>query len=188
MRFIGVNGIGSHGNKSTDLILQHLAARGKDTLDFDYPKLSYCAATCRKKQKTLGRLLAREAKRGDVVIAHSFGCLIALRAMECGAQFSSVIFLSAAMSSEFVFPVHGMERLLNIHNPADAALKIANLFKWGGMGDMGSLGYNGVPDSRITNSAWLNIKGVSFNHNHYFEGNNPEFIANKILKFTKRSR
>lgn len=185
MKIITINGIYSHGAKSTDLLHGPLKALGYQVDDFDYPKLGVLGAQNRTRQKELGKRLASEVNEGDAIIAHSFGCLVALRAMEAGARFSAVIFLSAAMNADFVFPHHGMRALLNIHNPADRALSIAKLMRWNDLGEMGAMGYNGAPDCRVRNLNWLYSDDGCLNHHHYFKGDHPDLVVTHTDRLIK---
>jgi hypothetical protein len=169
MKIIGVNGLHTWGEANTDLLLAELANRGHQVLDFNYPQVWFWRAGCRREQQRIARLLVDQAEPGDIVVAHSYGCLVALRAMELGARFSMVFFFSAAMNQDFTFPYHGTRKLVNTYNPADKALWLAKLIRWWDLGRMGSYGYAGPPDESGT-----------LNHSHYFRSPYREQFADMV--------
>lgn len=182
MKIIGVNGMHTWGDQNTDRMLRELGRR-HETYDFNYPKVRFWRAGYRSEQQRIARLLADQADEGDVVIAHSFGCLVTLRAMELGARFSTVFFFSAAMNQDFTFPYHGMRKLVNVYNPADTALWLAKLIRWWDLGRMGSYGYAGPPDERVTNVQAFHSQSGTLNHSHYFRPPNLEQFAGMVVNW-----
>jgi hypothetical protein len=149
MRVLGVHGIRNDGATNTDLMLADLARLGWSTVDVDYARVGVLTARWRAIQFRRARQVFAAARPGDAVVAHSYGCLLVLRAMELGMQFGSVFFFGAALNSDFTFPILGMRRLYNIHNPADRALGLGSMLVWHDFGDLGKAGYAGPPDPRI---------------------------------------
>lgn len=170
MRILGVNGIRTDGRNNTDLLLNELKENGFDTVDVSYPEVNIFTARSRKRQFKNAQRIVDAYKPGDAVMAHSYGCLLTLRAMELGAKFSTVFFFGAAMNDDFSFPAEGMQRLHNFHNPNDVALTLGRLLWWHDFGAMGQTGYDGPPDQRIINTPMPEeSKGrLSLNHSHYF--------------------
>lgn len=179
MRVLGVNGIRTDGATNTDLVLHDLGLRGWATHDVAYPKVYAVTARSRARQYRNAERVAHAAAPGDAVVAHSYGCLLVLRAMELGARFGAVFFFGAAMNDDFVFPVLGCERLWNIHAPADRALRLADRLWWHDFGDMGRTGYKGPPDPRVTNVLASARGGSEFwRHSDYFlPGNRQRWVT-----------
>lgn len=186
MKIIGVNGIHTWGEQNIDLMLRALdGKRSLDcpTYDFNYPRVWVWRAGCRREQFRIARLLLDQASDGDAVIAHSFGCLVTLRAMELGAKFSTVFFFSAALNQDFTIPHHGCRKLINIYNPADTALWLAKLIRWWDLGRMGSYGYAGPPDERVVNVQSFHNQSGTLNHSHYFREAHVMQFARMIVNW-----
>lgn len=169
MKLIGVNGLHSDGGRNTDLVLADLRARGFYTCDFNYPRATILTAGRRRIQYRNARSLLEMHDHGDAVIAHSYGCLVVLRAMELGARFGAVFFFAAAMNADFVFPYLGMARLINIYNPFDKAVFLGGILLRHDFGDLGRTGYAGAPDPRIGCLQDTVLRGGLLNHSqNYF--------------------
>lgn len=151
MRILGINGIRTNGKSSTDKMLKKLGNSGFHTIDVNYPRVNIFTARSRKRQIKNAQILVNNYREGDILIAHSYGCLLALRAMELGAKFSHVFLFAPAMNVDFTFPYLGMIDLHVIHNPTDKAIKYGQLLAWHDFGAMGRVGYKGPPDPRIIN-------------------------------------
>jgi hypothetical protein len=148
---LGVNGIRTDGRATTDLLLKDLADSGFRTVDLNYPRINLFTARCRSRQRAAGKRLAQFDHPGDAVIAHSYGALVVLRAMEAGAQFGMVFLFAPALDSHVYFPAEGATHIHIIHNQADRAIGLGALLWRHDFGRMGQHGYNGPPDFRITN-------------------------------------
>lgn len=190
MRIAGINGIRDDGTASTDLVLKGLSDLAWETVDVNYPRVSAAAAYFRgrswhrSRQYTDARYLFMNTDDGDAVVAHSYGCLLTLRAMELGRRFSHVFFFGAAMNDNFTFPYEGMKSLDNIYNPNDKALGFGKLLIQHDFGPMGKTGYEGPPDRRISNYIASPDDHEFFEHSNYFLDANRnqwvEFIDNKL--------
>ena len=172
MRVLGINGIRTDGASSTDKVIDMLTARGHKGIDVNYPKVNIFQSRSKRRQYANASILLNAHRQGDTLVAHSYGCLIALRAMELGARFGQVFFFAPAMNRDFVFPYHGMEKLTVIHNRTDQAISLGNLLWRHDFGKMGSHGYKGAPDSRISNLRDFGGSYGSRNHSHYFNDSN----------------
>lgn len=188
MRIIGINGLHTWGKNNTDLLLAELAKRGHQVHDFNYPKVWFWRAGSREEQRRIARLLLDQSQDGDAIVAHSYGCLVALRAMELGARYSKVFYFSAAMNQDFTFPYHGCRTLVNTYNPADKALWLAKLIRWWDLGRMGSYGYAGPPDERVTNVQSFHAQSGTLNHAHYFQDGLREQFADMVHHWLARER
>ena len=188
MRVIGVNGLHSTGGRNTDRVLADLRTRGFATLDFNYPRANVVTAGIRSIQYRNARSLVDVYEPEDAVVAHSYGCLIVLRAMEMGARFSTVFFFAAAMNADFTFPYLGMRKLLNICNPFDHALLFGSLLLRHDFGDMGRTGYAGAPDPRISQTQDTVLRGGLLNHSqNYFADEHRAQWVNLIEQHLKEA-
>ncbi len=180
-RILGINGIRTDGSTNTDKLLRKLRERGHQTLDINYPEVNIFQARSRSRQKRNATILYDAHNGGDILIAHSYGCLLSLRAMEIGASFSKVFFFAPAMNVDFTFPYHGMEHLTVIYNPTDEAIKWGARLRFGhDFGKMGSEGYQGPPDSRILSILDKTGDKGKRNHSHYFFDKNIDSWADYI--------
>lgn len=155
------------GERTTDRMLAALRGLGHRTVDFNYDPVFFFQTRSWRRQIGLARQLREIVETGDVVVAHSMGCLIAFRAMEIGAEFSDLFFFRPAMNRNFTFPRYGMQRTLVVHCPEDEALRAGALLQCHPFGRMGILGYNGPRDERIENTAVHYTR--SPNHSAEFE-------------------
>lgn len=153
-RVLGVNGIFTQGQGSTDLMLGQLTPLAYESVDVAIPVRDVYA--CRFDDVNAAdawRVLCKH-KPGDVVVAHSRGALVVHYAMQTGlTNFSHVFLFAPAMESDVVWPA-GAEHIHVIHNPDDPALKAGTLLLNHPFGDLGLTGYDGPPDPRITNFEW----------------------------------
>ena len=179
-RILGINGIRTDGSTSTDKMLKQFD--NHPTIDVNYPKVRLWGARSRSRQYRNARQLVNKHIPGDVLIAHSYGCLLALRAMELGAKFSHVFLFAPAMNRDFTFPYLGMTKLHVIHNANDKAVKAGALLAWHDVGEMGRFGYDGPPDPRITNIIDTDKGDSGKNHSHYFSNRNVGKWAKFVMK------
>jgi len=183
-RILGINGIRTDGSTSTDRLLRQFDDYA--TIDVNYPKVNIFTARSRSRQRRNATILNNISMPGDVLIAHSYGCLLALRAMEMGARFSHVFLFAPAMNVDFTFPFHGMENLTVIHNRSDRAIKWGSWLRFRhDFGKMGSEGYKGPPDIRISNMLDDTGELDKRNHSHYFSNQNIGTWAKFIDKTIK---
>lgn len=173
MKILGVNGIRSDGANNVQRMLDDLARLGWPVQHVSYPRVRAVMARYRSRQRRHARRILDAHEPGDCVIAHSYGCLLSLRAMELGAQFGTVFFFGAAMNEDFTFPYLGCRALHNIHDPSDRALGLGSLLVWHDFGRMGQTGYAGPPDPRVRNVPGTGeIESDLWRHSHYFKAGN----------------
>lgn len=167
MRILGLNGILTHGAQSTDRLLGLLGERGYQTLDVNYPFTFALMAHFRQRANTT--YLLEAYRPGDCLIAHSYGCLLAYRAMQMGAVFDKVFLFAPAMKADVEFPAGAYKHIYVMHHPRDFAVWLGSLLPFHAFGRMGRDGYQGPPRDDITN---LESKGGSDYdrklHSHYF--------------------
>ena len=180
-RILGINGIRTDGSGSTDKMLQQFD--DYLTIDVNYPKVNIFTARSRSRQLRNAETLVFQHIPGDVLVAHSYGCLLALRAMELGAKFSHAFLFAPAMNRDFTFPYLGAQKIHVIHNKADRAIALGNLLWWHDFGKMGSHGYSGPPDPRVENIEDSSGEKGERRHSHYFDNQNIGYWA----KFIERT-
>lgn len=136
MRIAGVNGIATHGAGSIDLLLLELAKRGHVVLDIPLPKRHWFSA--RWGGKPDGEIIAKHTRDGDVIVAHSFGCLRAWHAHQI-RDFAAIICIAPAMSdsAEWNHP----ERVHCLYSPKDLAIRIGARLLFHPFGAAGSKGF-----------------------------------------------
>lgn len=177
-RILGINGIRTDGSTSTDKMLKQFD--DYETIDVNFPKVWLWGARSRTRQMKNAKILLDHSRPGDVLIAHSYGGLLGLRAMELGAKFSYVFLFAPAMNRDFTFPYLGMTELHVIHNSNDNALRAGAWLAWHDFGEMGRYGYNGPPDPRIINRE--DVDKSDDVHSNYFSNENIGKWANYINK------
>lgn len=167
MRILGVNGIHNWSwskDSFTDRLLAALS-HDHDVVDVHYPRMLAVLvwsdyATNRRVRKILER-----NQPGDILIAHSFGCLASVKAMKEGARFKKVFFFGAACECDIEIP-DAFDELYNIHSHADRTLKLGDLLPYH---DFGLMGYNGYQGN---NPKVINICADGMTHNSYVDPRN----------------
>lgn len=150
-RIIGVNGIRSTGEKNTDRLLGELEKLGHRIFDFNYGIVRAWEARSEKRQRAIGHRLHETSRDGDHVIAHSYGGLVTLRAMQAGARFGVVWLFAPAMDGDYTFPIHGAREIHIVSSRTDIPLLLGSLLPGHSFGGMGRVGYKGPPDDRVHN-------------------------------------
>ena len=185
-RILGVNGILSNGSGSTDLLLADLKERGHLVHDVKLPWTTALLARFRWWQhRDAHRLVAAHA-HGDNVIAHSYGGLRVLRAMQLGARFRLVFLFAPAMEVDVEFPIGAAERIFVIYDRHDRAIGLGARLRKHDFGAMGRCGYSGAVDRRVINvpaDPHPDAHGPLL-HGHYFRDENRarwvQFICERI--------
>jgi hypothetical protein len=177
-----VPGINTDGADNVHRLGAPLSDLGLEVVPVTYRTARWYSARWRR--KSIAHTLLGLYDPGDSIVAHSFGCLVTYTAMEMGAEFGRVVFLSAAMERDARFPCHGMTKLLNLYNPHDRALTVGSMLPFGHpFGPMGRDGYAGVRDDRIIDRQHAVRAGP---HNHtipYFASPHIDQIARRIYDF-----
>lgn len=109
----------------------------------------------------------------DSIVAHSYGCLVAIRCMELGAKFKHAFFLGPAASCKADIP-ENVKGLTVFHNHYDIAVAAGTLLPFHLFGAMGVVGYKG-DFKEVTNIRYNHFNPTKYdpwNHSHYF---NPEY-------------
>ena len=124
MRILGVNGIYNASwskDSFTDRLLQALSVK-HEAVDVKYPWMLASLAYFDWPKRRRAQKIVEANKPGDILIAHSFGCLCSWYAMNMGAKFDKVFFFGAAVDDDYKFPDGAFNVLYNIHSDADKAL------------------------------------------------------------------
>lgn len=180
MRILGVNGIYNWSwskNSFTDQFLLALD-RQHEVVDIKYPLMLAGFAYSEFAIKHRAKKILAANKPGDVLIAHSFGCLVSIYAMRMGAKFSSIFFFGAACEPTVDLPMDAFRVLYNIHSPDDRALTVGSKLPHHEFGTMGKYGYTGN-DPRVHN-----VRVLGYDHNDYVLTKNlcswVSFIEHKL--------
>ena len=187
--FIGVNGILSNGKRSTDKFLFELETNYECCIeDFYYRRVSLFDVGVRLRKSTSGFFITAIAKRlistqqGFLnrpvsIIAHSFGCLVVLRALQMGLKAKNVFLFAPAANEEEFINTNNVDHVYVIHNHDDFIIKLGSMLlfhEFGGMGVNGSY----QKEDKVTNILYrdnqpLNLvsilKGLFTNHGIYFK-------------------
>ena len=127
MKIIGVNGIRSTGAKSTDILGAKLKERGYDFHDVNQPIRS--AWSARWKASRDAKDIINVANDGDVIIAHSYGCLKTSIAMR-GINFRAVFLFRPAMSRWHRFPQYHDTKTFCIYSKRDYTILLGGTLLW----------------------------------------------------------
>ena len=170
MKIIGVNGIATDGAGNTDVLLKRLARLGYDTVDVQLPKRHFFSARWGAKKDA--QLVVDNSDDGDVVVAHSFGCLRTAFAMR-RRSYRAVFLIAPAMSKNYRFPMSSTD-IYAFHSREDMAIRAGALLLFHPFGLAGRHGFN---DPMVTN---VHRAG---GHNSYFEEGLNEtvsYIVNRL--------
>lgn len=143
MRIIGVNGINTHGERNVDLMLELLGNLGYQTEDVYLPKRSFISARWGAARDA--RIIADMSQDGDVVVAHSFGCLRAAVAMTT-RKFKAAFLFRPAMDRNYAFP-EGPD-IHCFHSDQDMAILAGQFLLLHPFGAAGRVGFT---DRRVIN-------------------------------------
>lgn len=168
-RILGVNGIHNWSwskDSFTDRLLDRLATH-HEVVDIQYPRMFALFAYFEAAIERRAKKIVKANRPGDILVAHSFGCLCSIYAMEMGAKFDQVFFFGAAVEDNVNLPTYGFNKLFNIHSNADLALKAGKLLPGHKFGGLGLEGYKGS-DPRV-----VNVPVIDSGHNDYVK---PEHI------------
>ena len=134
-RIVGVNGIHTHGEGSIDLLLKEMQGRGFDTVDVRLPYRG--ALSARWGGAYDGMIVAGESEDGDVLVAHSYGCLRSWYAHKV-REYKAIFCIAPAMSkyTEWQNP----SRTWCYYSSADWVVRLGS---WLFLHPFGAAGYEG---------------------------------------------
>lgn len=202
--FVGINGIESDGSSSTDKVLKLLYENYDcKIIDYSFRKsitlfnLIFNQNYQNKKyQLDLAIELKRQVNQLESppnLIAHSFGCLLAIKSLSLGMKANTLFLFSPAVESdEIITTINVLDKVYIIYNSNDLAIKLGKLLKFHNFGDMGNNGYD-YPNDKIMNIKYHAEKELTFmeqlyqvmgfNHSDYFLNHNIndwiQFISDK---------
>lgn len=167
MKIVGVNGIRTHGATSTDIVLAEMRRRGFKTADVKLPWRS--VVTARFGGRKDGELVADFSDDGDIIVAHSFGCLRAWHAHTI-RDYSLIVCIAPAMPrrAEWRHP----ERVHCWFSPDDWAVFAGTFLFLHPFGAAGTKGFKqeGVQHFAVPDTG----------HGDYFHGARLRALADRI--------
>lgn len=166
MQIVGVNGIATHGEGSIDLLLDELAQRGLDVVDVRLPLRHWISA--RWGGCPDGSLVAQHSRDGDVIVAHSFGCLRAWHAHKV-RDYRAIVCIAPAMSKGAVWRYP--ERVHCFHSKKDLAIRIGARLLFHPFGAAGTEGF--------TQDGIRNVR-FECGHSDYFAGELLGEVADRV--------
>jgi pimeloyl-ACP methyl ester carboxylesterase len=176
-----VHGIESDGSKSTDLLMAKLKDMGHECIECDYDRVHWWNAGRRGIQLDRAQTIFDRTRNGYHLVGHSFGGVLARRAMQLGREFGHVFLFSPADSSNTYYTRYGMESLTVIFNQFDRPLKWGALFAGKTFGRLGQFGYSGgARDERIKSVQDPYYRLHVSTHSHYFQNDRIEAWAKYI--------
>jgi hypothetical protein len=187
MKFIGLHGIYSNGEKSTSRVLNILSARGYNTTNVDYRMGLFTTYNDSKIKEIVDRVFDIY-EDGDVIIAHSAGALITLRLLERLQLYARKIpiiwFLQGSLDRDARFPVDSYDRIYNVYDRHDIVLFLAQLLPGNNLGALGHFGYCG-PSENVVN--WrlrhdFELDEDAHGHGNVFDRGTIEVVVERIIE------
>lgn len=167
MKIVGVNGIATHGERNIDLLLRRLRILGHDVKDVRLPKRHWFSA--RWGGCPDGQLIASESADGDIIVAHSFGCLRAWNA-HLVRDYRAIVCIAPAMEPDAKWKHPA--RVHCWHSAGDWAVRIGAWLRFHPFGAAGNVGFEqpGV----------VNIRLDGVGHGDYFKGDRLERLVKYV--------
>ena len=181
-KIIFVHGIESNGSQSTDLMLKLLKEAGRAVVESDYERVHWWNARYRNVQLDRASRILDMSKDGDHIVAHSFGGLIARRAMQLNRKFGHVFLFSPADEANTYYPILGAKKIHIIYNQFDKPIRLGALLPNHDFGELGRMGYEGPDDPRVVALQDPYYRVHSSTHGHYFQRERIEKWATYILE------
>ena len=155
-KILGVNGLYTHGGNNIDRLLWKLRDKGHIVGDIALPERGFISA--RWGADDDAETIAKVSNDGDVLVAHSFGCLRAAEAMEL-VDYSHVFMFAPAMQRGYDFGDQA-SKITCFHSHDDLAILMGQLLLFH---PFGAAGRKGFYDKRVKHVE------LSGGHNAYFE-------------------
>jgi hypothetical protein len=180
MKIITVPGIESRGVKSTDRIGRAMKELGYDTHDIDQPVRSAWGA--RWKAEKDAKDIIHYSNDGDVIIAHSYGCLKASIAMR-GVNFLAAFLFRPAMSRWQKFPQYQKTKTFCIYSKQDYTILGGSLLLFH---PFGLAGFKGFRSPFVTNMKSHGAHSDDFKDDSLFNLDYWSTWIDKEIKFLQR--
>jgi len=180
MRILGVNGIHNWSWSDSSFTDHFFDALSDEcvVVDIKYERMTAFLAYFSYFRKRVAKKILKEAKETDCIVAHSFGCLATIEAINMGLKVDKIFFFGAAAEREAEFSDDGFNRLYNIHSESDTALGLGKKLPWHKFGTMGKDGYIG------TSPKVVNVAVDGLGHNDYVTPKNlciwTKFIKERL--------
>lgn len=167
MKIVGVNGIRTHGAGNIDRLLMEMRGRGFATVDVTLPKAHAWNARCDAALE--GRIVAQASRDGDIVVAHSYGCLRTLHAQRI-RDYKLIVCIAPAMARDVQW--EHPERVHCFYSPDDWAIRLGSWLLFHPFGAAGNKGFSqpGVVNRRVDGAG----------HNDFFVGSRIQSICDYI--------
>lgn len=157
MKVLLVNGISTHGEGNVDRVGDALRRRGMTVDDLRLPKRHFISA--RWGARSDAEIIVNRANPGDIVVAHSFGCLRAAHA-ERVMDFGAVFAIAAAMERNWEWRRPWIVKAY--HSKDDLALHAGKFLI---LHPFGRAGLDGFKQLGVHNIRWDRL-----DHSDYFYG------------------
>ncbi len=180
---------GSKGASKISTLVRHLEEQ-VDIKEFAYGYL-YAVNTysAKRRQKILESILA-ELKDGDSVVAHSFGCVVALDLLRYLEQSKSklklnaVYLLNAAADKDMKIYTKNCNKVYNFYDPQDRMLTLAKFVPLSILGGFGRQKYPST-SSKVKNIRIRPIPGGFSKHGRFFKEPNLSYYG-KFIKWVEK--
>lgn len=163
MRFIGINGINTHGESNTDVVLSELSARGYDTVDVRLPKRHTITASFGAKPDAL-RYIVPILEKDDILVAHSFGCLRAAHAIREYGYIKAAFLIAPAMSHRWEFP--DPSKVFAFCSTDDWIVSLGSKIPGHPFGYAGTAGFNQL---------------APIGHNYHWQSDHDDYFSEPLL-------
>lgn len=162
------------GKGTTDCLAQVLRDCGYNVRQFDYGWIGLLGA--RTFSNNLAQLLASLSDPGDICIGHSNGCNIINQAINHGAKFSKLMYISPALDKGTHLGAQ-IPSLVVLHTKKDWIVQLSAWLPWHPWGSMGRKGFTGK-DNRVKN---IDCSEWSSGHSDYFSVKNLARLESIIV-------
>ena len=169
MKILGVNGIWTHGEGNIDKLLRVFAWKDYKVKDIRNKKRGPFWA--RFKADNDAAEILKHSHPGDVVLAHSYGCLKALEAAKY-LKYKALFLIAPAAERDYdMSKIDPETKIYCFHSPKDYTIWLGSFLV---LHPFGLAGVKGFTDPRVNN--------IEYNgdHGHYFHGETLHRLANYI--------
>jgi hypothetical protein len=180
MKIITVPGIESRGTKSTDRIGRAMKDLGYDVHDIDQPVRSAWGA--RWKAEKDARDIIDYSNDGDVIFAHSYGCLKTSIAMR-GVNFLAAFLFRPAMTRWHRFPQYQDTKTFCVFSKQDYTILGGSMLLFH---PFGLAGYSGFRSPFVTNLKSHGAHSDDFKDDSMFPLSYWATYADKQIRFLQR--